>query len=59
LLGERSRQLGDEFTLKGFFSDVDRAGVIPVSLLRWQLTGRDDEIEALMAPESTAWPVSE
>jgi len=59
LLGERSRQLGDEFTLKGFFSDVDRAGVIPVSLLRWQLTGRDDEIEALMAPESRAWPVSE
>ena len=27
--------------------DVDALGVIPVSLIRWQLTGRDDEIRAL------------
>lgn len=56
LLAERARQLGDAFTLAGFFGEVDAAGVIPVSLLRWQLTGKDDEIRALMSPESTAWP---
>ena len=39
LLAERGRQLGDDFTLAGFFHEVDLAGVIPVSLLRWELTG--------------------
>ena len=48
LLAERGRQLGDAFTLSRFFEEVDAAGVIPVSLIRWQLTGKDDEIRALM-----------
>lgn len=47
LLAERSRQLGDDFTLSGFFEEVDALGVIPVSLIRWQLTGHDDEIQLL------------
>ncbi|MCP3961603.1 MAG: DUF885 domain-containing protein [bacterium] len=49
LLAERARQLGEEFTLSGFYEDVDALGVIPVSLIRWQLTGKDDEIRALVA----------
>ncbi len=48
LLAERARQLGDDFTLSGFYADVDAVGVIPVSLIRWQLTGNDDEIRDLM-----------
>ena len=48
LLAERGRQLGEEFTLSRFFEEVDAAGVIPVSLIRWQLTGKEDEIRALM-----------
>ncbi|MFQ5524955.1 MAG: DUF885 family protein [Thermoanaerobaculia bacterium] len=48
LIAERSRQLGDDFTLSGFFEEVDKLGVIPVSLIGWQLTGNDDEIRALM-----------
>ncbi len=44
LLRERSEQLGDDFTLSGFFEEVDAAGVIPVSLIRWQLTGYKDPI---------------
>jgi hypothetical protein len=48
LMAERGRQLGEDFELKSFFAEVDEAGVIPVSLIRWQLTGRDDEIRALM-----------
>ncbi len=47
LLAERARQLGDRFTLAAFFEEVDALGVIPVSLIRWQLTGEDDEIRAL------------
>ncbi len=44
LLAERARQLGDEFTLKQFMHELNSAGVIPVSLVRWELTGLDDEI---------------
>ena len=48
LLAERSHQLGNAFKLSDFFAEVDAAGVIPVSLIRWQLTGKDDEIRALL-----------
>ena len=51
LLAERARQLGDDFTLKGFYNDLDEAGVIPVSLVRWQLLGDDREIRELMGEE--------
>jgi hypothetical protein len=44
---ERKQQLGDKFTMRGFFEELNAAGMIPVSLLRWQLTGRDDEIREL------------
>ena len=47
LLMDRSKQLGDEFTLRRFFSELNAAGVIPVSMIRWQLTGKDDEIRTL------------
>lgn len=52
LLAERSRQLEGAFSLSGFFEEVDALGVIPVSLIRWQLTGKEDEIKALAAAES-------
>jgi hypothetical protein len=38
LLRTRAQQLGDRFTLKGFFDEVNGAGMMPVSLIRWQLT---------------------
>jgi hypothetical protein len=47
LIADRSKQLGERFTLKAFFAELDGAGVIPVSLIRWQLTGLDDEIRSL------------
>jgi len=40
LIRERAAQLGDRFTLSGFFDDVNGAGMIPVSLIRWELTGK-------------------
>jgi len=51
LMKDRSRQLGDEFTLRGWFEEVNAAGLIPVSLLRWQLTGQDDEVRVLTTKE--------
>ncbi|MGH7496645.1 MAG: DUF885 family protein [bacterium] len=43
LLAERSRQLGETFTLKRFMDELNAAGVIPVSLIRWELTGEGTE----------------
>ncbi len=47
LLQERSKQIGDAFSSSRWFDEVNQAGLIPVSLIRWQLTGKDDEIRAL------------
>jgi len=44
LMAERALQLGDDFTLKGFMDEVHAAGVIPMTLIRWELTGEADEI---------------
>jgi CubicO group peptidase (beta-lactamase class C family) len=39
LLAARRRQLGDGFTMKRFMDEFNAAGLIPASLLRWELTG--------------------
>ena len=49
LIADRKRQLGEEFSMYDFYEEVDAQGVIPVSLIRWQLTGEDAEIR-LMTP---------
>ncbi len=48
-LALRARQLGDAFTLEGFFDEVNAAGLIPVSLLHWELTGDDTPLRRLLA----------
>lgn len=48
LLGDRSQQLGDDFVLKDFMDEYFAAGVIPTSLIRWEMTGMTDEIERLV-----------
>jgi hypothetical protein len=35
----RARQLGEEFSLRRFFDEVNSAGLIPVSLIHWEVTG--------------------
>jgi hypothetical protein len=49
LLRVRSHQLGKDFSMKRYFDEVNGAGMIPVSLIRWQLTGQDDEIRDMEA----------
>lgn len=39
LLAARKRQLGERFTMKRFMDDFNAAGLIPASLLAWELTG--------------------
>ena len=44
MLGEMGAQSSERIRLSGFFRQVDEQGVIPVSLIHWQLTGKDDQI---------------
>ena len=44
LLSERAQQLGDDFDLKEFHDAFHASGLIPISLIRWEMTGRGDEI---------------
>jgi uncharacterized protein (DUF885 family) len=52
LLRVRADQLGAEFSMRRYFDEVNGAGLIPVSLIRWQLTGYDDEIRSLRSPST-------
>jgi uncharacterized protein (DUF885 family) len=38
-LQRRRQQLGDGFRMDRFMNDVERAGLIPASMIRWELTG--------------------
>ena len=51
LIMDRSRQVGDGFRLLNFFDEMYDVGVIPVSLVRWQMTGIDDEIRSVNETE--------
>jgi hypothetical protein len=39
LLAARRKQLGADFTLQRFMDEFDAVGLIPVSLMRWEMTG--------------------
>jgi hypothetical protein len=49
LIADRTRQLGDRFDLKQFMDEFTAAGLIPVSLIRWEMTGLDDEVRRIFA----------
>jgi uncharacterized protein (DUF885 family) len=51
MLAARRRQLGDAFTMARFMDEFDAAGLIPASLVEWELTGvRPAHLEAPAAP---------
>ena len=39
LLADKKAQLGQAFTMKRFMDEFNAAGLIPVSMLRWEMTG--------------------
>jgi hypothetical protein len=47
LLADRKRQLGEEFNLREFHDAIMQSGRLPLSLLRWEMTGLDDEVAKL------------
>jgi len=47
LLRDRAQQLGDEFVLQDFMDEFYSMGALPMSLIRWEMTGFDDEIKTL------------
>ncbi len=47
LFRERAMQLGDKFVLRDFLDEFLAAGMIPISLTRWEMTGYEDEIKKL------------
>jgi uncharacterized protein DUF885 len=51
LLADRSRQLGDRFVLKDFHDDFLARGRLPISLIRWEMTGLDDEVRDMWTTE--------
>jgi hypothetical protein len=40
LIKDRAHQLGDKFTLRRFFDEFISAGMIPTTLIHWELTGQ-------------------
>ena len=49
LITERRRQLGDAFTMKRFMDEFNAAGLVPISLVRWELTGQmPDDVKRML-----------
>jgi hypothetical protein len=48
LLAEMGRNSEEGIILSDFFGQVDQQGVIPVSLIHWQLTGDGEQVRALL-----------
>ena len=53
LLADRKRQLGDRFTMRQFVDELDAVGQIPISLVRWELTGELGAIAPIAADRTT------
>ena len=47
LMRDRANQLGEDFNLRDFLDEVYASGQIPWSLIRWEMTGYDDEVSRL------------
>lgn len=47
VIAERARQLGDAFTMQRVIDEINRAGMIPPSLIYWEVTGDDRMVREL------------
>jgi uncharacterized protein (DUF885 family) len=47
LLADVAMQEGDKFDIKSFHDRFRAAGSIPISLIRWEMTGKDDEVRTM------------
>ncbi|HEU0105566.1 MAG TPA: DUF885 family protein [Vicinamibacteria bacterium] len=50
LLAERKRQQGEGFRMRAFMDEFNAVGLIPASLIRWELTGHmPDDVRRMLA----------
>jgi hypothetical protein len=49
VIAERARQLGSDFSLQRVMDEINRSGMIPPSLIYWEVTGDDRMIRELRA----------
>ena len=51
LLAARKKQLGDSFRMRQFMDSFNAAGLVPASLLRWELTVElPEDVRRMLAP---------
>ena len=49
LLADRRQQLGDKFSMKEFMDTFNAVGLIPASLVRWEMSGKKSpELEKML-----------
>jgi uncharacterized protein (DUF885 family) len=44
LFRERAQELGEDFVIRDFVDEFLASGLIPMSLIRWEMTGNSDDI---------------
>ncbi len=59
LLAEYGDLKGRDFKLHDFFSALNASGLIPVSLIRWEMTGRDEEVKWMANGAGATAPLPE
>jgi len=58
LVSQRAFQLGEAFDLREFHEDFLSRGMIPITLIRWEMAGFDDQVRAVW-PEVVGKPFPE
>lgn len=48
LIADRAAQLGEKFNFKEFYDQFLASGIIPISLIRWEMTGLDDQVKSFL-----------
>lgn len=56
LLAARQRQLGEAFDLRDFHDALLAAGRLPLSLIHWEMTGDDSQVQGLWSREPLPVP---
>jgi hypothetical protein len=52
LMAERHLDLGEAFEIGEFHDEFLASGSIPISLIRWEMTGRDDQVRHMFEPHA-------
>ncbi len=55
LLADRKHQLRDTFVLREFHDAFMAQGRIPMSLIRWEMTGLEDEVSRFWKRDPLPW----